>query len=324
MQTLKPIISAMIITILLAACSSKANDEGTQLGNEIVDVHKEFANKRIEAYQTMIAELSQKVYTSREFAYYRLDSLNSELDHQQEEKLEKLNKNLNEARKKYADSRSDIKEFNTGYNTATADLDNDSISGKIEELTKQINQLILQITPKSPSTEQIKINLHGCRVIGADGDYLNLSDSRTIDAATVSDIKITSAENDGPNYTIEAQVTFDGEAGGKFIATVRLEYLLADNVRWELKMIESRKLEPVKTGRFDTCVTSKIEDLYGTGYLTLVNHTDQSMLVGGRYCDSNGEWHKFCKRVAPADQTTVYSWYYGHTPEYHIDFVELP
>ncbi len=324
MQTLKPIISAMIIAILLAACSSKANDEGTQLGGEIVKVHKEFANKRIEAYQAMIAELSHNAYTSREYAYYRLDSLNRQLDHQQEEKLEKLNQNLNNARKKYADSRSDIKEFNTGYNTAMADLDNDSISGKIEELSKQINQLILKITPKSPSTDQIKSDLDGRSVIGADGDYLNLSDSRTINAATVRDIKITGAENYGPNYTIESQVTFDGEAGGKFIATVRLEYLLADNVRWELKMIESRKLEPVKTGRFDTCVSSKLENRYGTDYLNLVNHTDQPLLVGGRYCDSSGDWHKFCKRVAPSDQSTVYSWYYSHAPEYHIDFVELP
>lgn len=324
MQTLKPLISAIIIAIILAACSSKATDEGNRIGTETVKVHKEFANKRIEAYQTLIAGLTNNNYSSREDAYRRLDSINRQIDLQQEEKLEKINQSLNEARKQYADSRSGIKDFNAAYNAATADIDNNSQSAKIDEMSKQINQMILKITPKSPSADQIKSDLAGRSVIGADGDYLDLSTSRTIDETAIQDIKIINAEHYGQNYTIEAQVTLNGDAGGKFIATVRLEYLLADNVRWELKMIESRKLEPVKTGRFDTCVTSKLEKRYGTSYLYLVNHTDQTLLVGGRYSDSDGDWHKFCTRVNPSSQESVYSWYYGRDPEYHIDFIELP
>lgn len=235
------------------------------------------------------------------------------------------------------------------YNNTNVNDVSDGSNNQSNVEYSETNKSILHETTQSQSTRNDgennakKNNIDGSSVVpnetiiandligrkiteGRDNGYFDNDWVWTIENGEISDLKILNQVVDSDYCTFLVEMVLKAVTRPiKYKATVQVDYTKTNN-RWVISMVQSKGVDVVKTGRYDNCISTKIDDdgWGGVNCLKIKNNTDVPLLVGGLYRTSYSDgWRKFSTVVNGLEVIGIGGTFGGGSVvDYEIHFVE--
>lgn len=185
----------------------------------------------------------------------------------------------------------------------------------------QINTPSQGVSLSKPDAYQIQNDLIGHSLSeGIENGYYSSSWRWKIEQGEISNFRILSIEKDNStDYELTAAMRLTAMSGRAFDTKVKILYVSRGNWGWQLEYAQSLGMNIVKTGRYDSCITSEYDDWYGCTFV--YNNCEIPIEVGGkRYAwvtASRQECVRFSEVVSPHSKIDVY-----HLLS--IDYCEVP
>lgn len=204
----------------------------------------------------------------------------------------------------------------------TSNQINQNISNNnVKEQSPQIGSGII------PNETIIANDLIGRKITeGRDNGYFDNDWVWTIENGEISDLKILNQVVDTDYCTFFVEMILKAVTRPiKYQATVQVDYAKTNN-RWVISMVQSKGVDVVKTGRYDTCISTKIDDdgWGGVNCLKIKNNTDVPLFVGGLYRTNYSDgWRKFSAIVEGLQVIGIGGTFGGGSVvDYEIHFIE--
>lgn len=196
---------------------------------------------------------------------------------------------------------------NNGYN-------NNSGGGSVNTPSMTVNL-------NKPDENQMQVDLVGRSLSeGIENGYYSSSWRWKIEQGEISDFRILSVEKDNStDYEVIASMRLTAMSGKAFDTKVKILYVSRGNRGWQLEYAQSLGMNIVKTGRYDSCITSEYDDWYDATFIR--NACDIPIEVGGKkyawVTESRQECVRFSEVVSPHSSVKVFDLL-------SIDYCEVP
>lgn len=182
-----------------------------------------------------------------------------------------------------------------------------------------INTPSMTVNLNKPDENQIQVDLVGRSLSeGIENGYYSSSWRWKIEPGEVSNFRIMSVEKDNTtDYEVTATMRLTAMSGKAFDTKVKILYVSRGNMGWQLEYAQSLGMNIVKTGRYDSCITSEYDDWYGCTFIH--NSCDIPIEVGGKRYSSSlpRECIRYSEEVQPHSDVKVYNLL-------SIDYCEVP
>ena len=135
--------------------------------------------------------------------------------------------------------------------------------------------------------------------------------------------------NIGNDYKINAQIYLKGEYTD-YWADIIVYYILRNYDDWTIDVIETNKMEIVKTDKYWNFIEVwRRSEGPGYYYFDIYNKSDVALLIGGvEHLVGSGGWRKISREVKAQGKETIGGWGYpGPDPkinDFEGHFVERP
>lgn len=161
---------------------------------------------------------------------------------------------------------------------------------------------------------------------GRDNGYFDNDWTWTIEYSEISNLEILNKTIDDDYCTFLVKMVLKAPTRPiRYRATLKVNYTKTNN-RWVISMVQSKGVDVVKTGRYNNCIITKIDDdgWGGVNCLKIKNNTDVPLLVGGLYRTSYSDaWRKFSAVVEGLQVIGIGGTFGGGSVvDYEIHFVE--
>ena len=172
-----------------------------------------------------------------------------------------------------------------------------------------------------PDANQIQNDLIGHSLSeGIENGYHSSSWRWNIERGEISNFRILSIDKDSStDYEVTATMRLTAMSGKAFDAKVKILYVSRGNWGWQLEYAQSLGLNIVKTGRYDSCITSEYDDWYGCTFV--YNNCEIPIEVGGKcyvwVTAGRQECSRFLEVISPHSSVKVYDLL-------SIDYCEVP
>lgn len=311
------IIANFILLTILTSCSSPKSSpksDGERQAQEECAMWNAYVQNTTMAYTNFVKEFGSKNYQTRVQAREELNNRIDEVESHLSSQLDELNAKYKALLEKYGENQDKVEAMSRAYDKIIGAYTVDTT--KIAGLRSQAYDKILTIIPPDPTMAKIRKDLVGRIIRELPGGYFN-NWSWTIEAGEIKDLQITEVEKVDTHHTeILVNMTLQAE-GPAYKTSGKVYYVLDDRDDWEIDMLESCEVEVVKTGRYDTCITTTLD-----GHLEIHNNSDAALLVGFRIVDRYGNPTKHSLVVGGGETKSYYNGY--GVVDYSIDFIERP
>lgn len=304
--------------LFLTACTSPKADGEKQAKAEC-EVWDTYIQNTITAYTNFINEFGNKNYQSRVQAREELNKRIDEVEGQLASQLDKLNAKYSALLEKYGENNDESAVLSNAYNNSISAYKMDTT--QFEGLRSQAYAKILTIIPQSPDKEKLQKDLIGRKIKALPGGYLSSMWSWTIEEGEIKNLQILNVEEVDKNhkeFLVDMTLQSDGAA---YKTSGKVYYVLDNRDDWEIDMLEPSEVEVVKTGRYDSSITTDFYDLILGERIDFHNNSDAALLVGFRTLDNHGNYKKHSLMIGGGETVS-------HTEmglkDYSVDFVERP
>lgn len=185
--------------------------------------------------------------------------------------------------------------------------------------TGPINTPSATINTSKPDANRMQADLVGRSLSeGIENGYYSSSWRWKIEQDEISNFRIMSVEKDNTtDYEVTAAMRLTAMSGKAFDTKVKILYVFRGNRGWQLEYAQSLGMNIVKTGRYDSCITSEYDDWYGCTFIH--NSCDIPIEVGGKRYTSSlpRECIRYSEEVPPHSDVKVYDLL-------SIDYCEVP
>lgn len=132
-----------------------------------------------------------------------------------------------------------------------------------------------------PDSDDIQKDLVGHSLSeGYDNGYYPSYWKWKIESGEISNFRIISIDKDTPDdYELTATMRLTSISGKAFDAKVKVLYVSNGNYGWRMEYVQSLGMNIVKTGRYDSCITSKYDDWHEATFI--YNNCEIPIEVGG-------------------------------------------
>ena len=190
--------------------------------------------------------------------------------------------------------------------------------------SQQTETYSMRAVSEKPNIEKIKRDLIGRKITEQPNGYHFQGWYWLIEVGEIKDIHVVSEKKQGNDYLFEVRLILQAD-GGAHEALINLNYVLRQNGEWTIDFLESKQINIVKTGQYNSCVTFQRQGWSGEYYLELTNHCDVALVVGGVVLSEfGGEWRKFSTVVNASETSSVGGLFTVSVIDYQIHFVERP
>lgn len=304
--------------LFLTACTSPKADGEKQAKAEC-EVWDTYIKNTVTAYTNFINEFGNKNYQSRVQAREELNKRIDEVEGQLASQLDKLNAKYSALLEKYGENNDESEALTDAYNNSISAYKMDTT--RFEGLRSQAYAKILTIVPHSPDKEKLQKDLIGRRIKALPGGYLSSMWSWTIEEGEIKNLQILNVEEVDKNHKVFlVDVTLQSD-GAAYKTSGKVYYVLDNRDDWEIDMLEPSEVEVVKTGRYDSSITTDFYDLILGERIDFHNNSDAALLVGFRTLDNHGNYKKHSLMIGGGETVS-------HTEmglkDYSVDFVERP
>lgn len=306
------------LTLILSACTSPKAD-GEKLAQKECEMMNSYVQNTITAYTNFVKEFGSKNYQSRVQAREELNARIDEVENQLASQSEELNAKLDALLCKYDKNKSESDQMYHAYlnSIGAYKMDTTQFAG----LRAQANSKILTIIPPSPNSEKLQNDLIGRKIYALQNGYLSDSWSWTIERGDIKNLQIINAEDVDKNqkeFLVEMTLQQDGAA---YKSISKIYYVLDNRDDWEIDMLEPSNVEVIKTGRYNSSITTAFyEQIFGD-CIEFHNNSDAALLVGFRTLDSHGNYTKHSLIVGGGETARHAN---ITIKDYSIDFIERP
>jgi hypothetical protein len=172
-----------------------------------------------------------------------------------------------------------------------------------------------------PDANQMQSDLIGHSLSeGIENGYYSSSWRWKIEQGEISNFRILSVNKDNStDYEVTAAMRLTAMSGRAFDAKVKILYVSRGNWGWQLEYVQSLGMNIVKTGRYNSCITSEYDDWHDATFIR--NACEIPIEVGGkRYAwvtAGRQECIRFSEVVSPHSSVKVFDLL-------SIDYCEVP
>lgn len=172
-----------------------------------------------------------------------------------------------------------------------------------------------------PDANQIQSDLIGHSLSeGIENGYYPSYWKWNIERGEISNFRILSIDrDDATDYELTVSMRLTAMSGKAFDAKAKVLYVSRGSMGWQMEYVQSLGMDIVKTGRYNSCITSEYDDWYGCTFI--YNNCEIPIEVGGkRYAwvtANRQECVRFSEVVSPHSKIDVY-----HLLS--IDYCEVP
>lgn len=299
----------IVWALFCISCSSPESD-GKKAAGKFCDCEQEYTKNLNEKTQKFIDNFADYDFTTRVGARKKSEELINEATRKYNDGIRKAEQTYAELKGKYVGNFEKTAKFEYAY-SAKKEYDAQNINHDIPNQAA-INNLILTVIPPKPDSVKIKQDLIGRRIIEQPGGYHRQGWCWTIEEGEIKDFEIQKETKQGDDYLFELRLVVQGE-GCAYEAFVNVTYVLRQNDDWTIDFLESKKVNVVRTGKYDNCISITKGD-FGRVYFT--NHCDVTLMVGGVVY--NDGWEKFLVKVRSNSTDYILG------TDYKIHFIERP
>lgn len=184
-----------------------------------------------------------------------------------------------------------------------------------------VNTPSATVDTRKPDANRMQGDLVGRSLSeGIENGYYSSSWRWKIEQGEISNFKILSVDKDNStDYEVTATMRLTAMSGRAFDTKLKILYVSRGNQGWQLEYAQSLGMNIVKTGRYDSCITSEYDDWYGCTFVH--NNCEIPIEVGGkRYAwltAGRQECVRFSEVVSPHSKIDVYDLL-------SIDYCEVP
>ena len=282
--------------------------------------------------KTFVNNFNANNYTSRKQAKNAYRAELKKVFEKHSQNIDAANNHLYEMQLKY--EKNDIKwqEFKTSYK----DNVDKSLQSKVASMKKSneipspIATKIKTIIPAYPDVKQLQKDLVGKSLsegVSADEAWFNPDWRLQIKKGQINNFKVIKViKKTNKEYSVLASMTIVTPINS-FSAKVQINYILPEIDDWKIEFVLSKGVKLNKTGKYDDCISCKIEpDGWGGTYaLYITNKVDMELAVAGYiYSDTYDKWQKFAIKVAPNENKHQVGGLFcgGSVSDYKIEYVE--
>lgn len=312
------ITAVFAFLIIFTSCSSPKQDGEKQAEAEC-EMWDAYVRNTIMAYSNFIKEFGSKNYQSRVQARKELDMRIDEVESQLASQLAELDSKYSALLDKYGEDHDKLEAMSMAYNNSIGAYNMDTTQFAV--LRNQACSKILTIIPKTPDVEKLQQDLIGRKIKALPGGYLSSFWSWTIEPGNIKNLQIASVEDVDKNhkeFLVDMTLQADGAA---YKTNGKIYYVLDNRDDWEIDMLEPSEVEVVRTGRYDSSITTDFYELILGQRIDFHNNSDAALLVGYRTLDSYGNYKKYSRMVGGGE--TVSHSGMG-LKDFSIDFIERP
>ena len=153
------------------------------------------------------------------------------------------------------------------------------------------------------------------------GGYLDDSWSWKIEPGEIKNIEIIGVEDvDKSHKEFLVDMSLQSQ-GATYKTKGKIYYKLNNGDDWEIDMLEPAEIEVVKTGRYNSSVSTSFYNIILGDCIEFHNNSDAVLLVGFRTLDSYGNYTKHSRMIGGGETVTHKDL---SIMDYSIDFVERP
>ena len=312
---------AAAITATLS-CSSPESD-GRKAAQLYIDAENASSEYCMSEYTKLIEDFNPLDFTSRAEVSDKIKEISDNAEQLKAEKILVAQEFYNEKSGKYLTNMKKNAEFMYAFKVYKEA--NRSGSPDMIPLLRCIDSLRLTIIPSKPDLNKIKQDLVGRKISGMKDGYLGITWYRiTDDCSQIKEAYVTYENFSGSIYVCDMHLKLQAD-GGAYEADIKAHYRLGDGDDWQLDMIESKRIDLVRTGLYDNCITARRTGWVGEYEVEFTNSCDAPLAVGGqvKYEYRDG-WKKFCIIVSGNSSKRIGGLFLGSIADYRIDFVERP
>lgn len=217
--------------------------------------------------------------------------------------------------------RHDSNRYDKKQDVTTNQINQKNVDNNVYEQNPQI------VSGTIPNETIIANDLIGRKITeGRDNGYFDNDWVWTIENGEILDLKILNQVVDTDYCTFYVEMILKAVTRPiKYKATVQVDYTKTNN-RWIISMVQSKGVDVVKTGRYDNCISTKIDDdgWGGVNCLKIKNNSDVPLLVGGLFrTDYSNGWRKFSAVVEGLQVIGIGGTFGGGSVvDYEIHYVE--
>lgn len=311
-------VAILLLVFILPSCSSPKQD-GENYAQEECEMWDEYVQNTIMTYTNFVKEFGRMNYQSRtqarEDLNQRIDEVETKLASHKEELQIKYSALLD----KYKENREELKTLsNAYYNSINAyEMDTTQFAG----LRSQANEMILTIIPHAPNPEKMQKDLMGRTIKALPGGYLNNYWSWIIKHGDIKNLQIVNIEEvdrTHKEYVVEMTLQRDGTS---YKTNSKVYYVLDNRDDWEIDMLEPSDVEVIKTGRYNSSITTSFYKMLLGKRIEFNNNSDAALLVGFTILDDYGNYKKQSLIVGGGETASYIDLC---LKDYTIDFVERP
>lgn len=184
-----------------------------------------------------------------------------------------------------------------------------------------VNTPIQTVSSYKPDAAQIQNDLIGHSLSeGVENGYYPSYWKWNIERGEISDFRIVSVDKDNEtDYELTVVMRLTAMTGKAFDAKAKVLYVSRGNAGWQMEYVQSLGMDIVKTGRYNSFITSEYNDWYGCTFV--YNNCEIPIEVGGkRYAwvtAGRQECVRFSEIISPHSKIDVYDLL-------SIDYCEVP
>lgn len=306
------------LCLIFAGCSSP-KAEGEDQAMEEISMWETYKQEQINCYKEFIESFEQKQYQTRAEATQALNASMDQVEANFSDRFDNLDAKWTTLLDKYSDNSKKLTAMTDAYHRVLDSYQMDTTA--VASFHTQANNKIRTIIPEAPDADRIKLDLIGRKVNGLPGSHLGESWSWTIERGEIHDFEIVSTKDTGPQ-TKEYNVTFTLQAkGGAYRVEGTIYYTIMGRDDWELDVLQPNEIEVVKTGRFDSSISSSMSEYILGTFLHIRNNSDAALLVGFTTIDSYGRSRRHSLVLRGGEHKSINNL---SLKDYTIDFVERP
>lgn len=174
-----------------------------------------------------------------------------------------------------------------------------------------------------PDKERIKKDLIGHKLTEQPDGYHREGWYWEVKPADIRSLQIMDEQREGNECFFKVRLLLQRKSGCGHLALIDVKYLWSADKGWKLDFVGSDKMYIVKTGKYDSYITARIEGGPGERELKLTNRCELRLVVGGEILvESTEKWQKFSVVVDGMSTASVGCWVLLSVKDYRIHFVE--
>lgn len=271
-------------------------------------------------------------YTSRKQANNAYRAELKKVFEKHSQNIDAAKNHLYEMEVKYEKNESKWQEFKKAYN----DNIDKSLQNKVASMKKSkkipapVAAKIKTVIPSYPGAKQMQKDLVGQSLsegVSEDEAWFDPEWRLKIKKGQIKNFKVLKVvKKTNKEYSVLASMTIVTPINS-FSAKVQINYILPEIDDWKIEFVLSKGVKLNKTGKYDDCISCKIEpDGWGGTYaLYITNKVDMELAVAGYiYSDTYDKWQKFAIKVAPNEKEHQVGGLFcgGSVSDYKIEYVE--